>query len=475
MLARRIIMVAPLLLSGCLSLDPHYTRPAAPVPDRLPTGGAYASLGHAPGSNYRDIAWRDYILDDRLRQTVAMALNSSRDLREAVADVKAAKAQYGEERSNLFPTVDAELSGTRSRALTGEGNQTAISQSTQAEGSISSFELDLFGKNQSLTREQYETYLGTLAGARSTRLTVLYNTVYYWLALAADQSNLAIAQQTAQSARQSLEVTQKKLQHGIVSGVDVASAETTYQSAMADIASYQTSVAQDKNALDLEVGQRVPDAWLPNGIEQLPGALSEMPADISSQVLLNRPDVLEAEHNLKAANASIGAARANFFPSISLTTSAGVGSAELSSLFKHGAGIWSFSPSVSLPLFTGGYNAAQLNYTRAQKELYVATYEKAIQTAFQEVADALARRGTINAQLTGHTDYVAAAGRYYHLADLRYQNGVDTYLNALDAQRELYSARTELVSTQLAYYQNLITLYKVMGDGTALAESKFAL
>lgn len=303
---------------------------------------------------------------------------------------------------------------------------------------------------------------------------MLYNTVYYWLALAADRSNLAIAQQTAQSAQQALAVTQKKLEHGIVSGVDVASAETTSQSAMADIASSQTSVAQDKNALDLALGHSVPDAWLPTGIEQLAGALSDTPAAISSQVLLNRPDVLQAEHNLKAANASIGAARANFFPTISLTTSAGVGSAELSSLFKHGAGVWSFAPSVSLPLFTGGYNRAQLDYTRAQKELYVATYEKAVQTAFQEVADALARRGTLRAQLTGHTHYVDAAGRYYHLADLRYQNGVDTYLNVLDAQRELYSARTQWVSTQLEYYQNLITLYKVMGGGTALAESRLS-
>ncbi|WP_017348265.1 efflux transporter outer membrane subunit [Pantoea sp. A4] len=465
---RFLIAVLPLLLSGCISLDPHYDRPASPVPGQTPQGAAYTALTPVQKEEYRNTSWQQYVLDARLRQVVTMALSSSRDLREAIASVKSAHAQYGEERAALFPTVNAELSGSRSRALTGTGNQTAISSSATAEGSVSSFELDLFGKNQSLTREQYETYLSTAEAARSTRLTVLYNTVDYWLALAADRSNLAIAKDTAESARQSLEVTRKQFEHGTASMVDVSSADTTYQSAMSDIASYTTSVAQDKNALDLVVGQIVPDNLLPEGIESLQQAFANIPAGISSDVLLNRPDVLEAEHTLKSANASIGAARASFFPTISLTTSGGVGSSQLSSLFKNGAGVWSFAPSVSLPIFAGGYNVAQLRYTKAQKEYYVAAYEKAVQTAFQEVADALARRGTINEQLMCQQNYVASAGSYYHLADLRYRNGIDTYLDALTAQRTLYTARTSLVSTQQAYYTNLITLYKVMGGGTAL-------
>lgn len=475
MSAKLLVVFLPCVLAGCMSLDPDYQRPASPVASTTPNGDAYRSLQGVQAANYRDIGWQEYILDPQLRQVVAMALDSSRDLREAVASVKSAHAQYGEERADLFPSLSAGVSGTRSRALTGEGNQTAISNTYSAEGSVSSFELDLFGKNQSLTREQYETYLSTLEGARSTRLTVLYNTVDYWLTLAADRSNLAIAKQTAESARQSMEVTRKQMAHGTASMVDVSSAETTYQSAMADVASYTTSVAQDKNALDLVVGRNVPDNLLPANIDALGQAFRDVPAGISSDALLNRPDVLEAEHNLKSANASIGAARANFFPTISLTASGGVGSADLSSLFKNGAGIWSFAPSISLPIFKGGYNVAYLKYTKAQKEYYVAAYEKAVQTAFQEVADALARRGTINDQLTRQRKNVAASQTYYHLADLRYRNGVDTYLNALTAQRTLYTARTSLVSTQQAYYQNLITFYKVMGGGTALKESELKM
>ncbi len=472
MSAKVLMLVLPCFIAGCVSLDPHYDRPAGAVSNQLPQGEAYKSLQNTATNNYRSLAWRDYVQNEQLRQVVAMALDSSRDLREAVASVKAAHAQYGEERSSLFPTLTADVGGTRSRALTGEGNQTALSNSYSAEGSVSSFELDLFGKNQSLTREQYETYLGTLEGARSTRLTVLYNTVDYWLALAADRSNLEIAQQTAESARQSWQVTQKQMDHGTASMVDVSSAETTYQSAAADVASYMTSVAQDKNALDLVVGQSVPDNLLPKDIESIGQALREVPGGITSEILENRPDVLEAEHNLRSANASIGAARANFFPSISLTASGGVGSSQLSSLFKNGAGIWSFAPSISLPIFSGGYNVSYLKYTKAEKELYVATYEKTVQTAFQEVADALARRGTIDEQLDRQRKNVAASQTYYHLADLRYRNGIDSYLNALTAQRTLYTARTSLVSAQQAYYVNLITLYKVMGGGTALNESQ---
>ncbi|ALV92302.1 MULTISPECIES: efflux transporter outer membrane subunit [Pantoea] len=474
MSAKLLMVFLPCFLAGCVSLDPHYDRPKDAVSTTTPAGDAYRNQ-QGTAANYRDISWQNYVLDAKLRQVVAMALDSSRDLREAVASVKSAHAQYGEERADLFPSLSAGVSGTRSRALTGEGNQTALSSSYTAEGSVSSFELDLFGKNQSLTRQQYETYLGTLEGARSTRLTVLYNTVDYWLQLAADRSNLAIAKETAESARQSLEVTRKRMQNGVDSMVDVASAETTYQSAQADVASYTTSVAQDKNALDLVVGKSVPDNLLPESIESIGNALRSVPAGVSSDALNNRPDVLQAEHNLKAANANIGAARANFFPSISLTASGGVGSSDLSSLFKNGAGVWSFAPSISLPIFKGGYNVAYLNYTKAQKEYYVAVYEKAVQTAFQEVADALARRGTINDQLTSQRNNVAASQTYYHLADLRYQNGVDTYLNALTAQRTLYTARTSLVSVEQAYYQNLNTFYKVMGGGTALKESELKL
>ncbi|SFO09814.1 outer membrane protein, multidrug efflux system [Candidatus Pantoea varia] len=474
MYARHLMLFLSCSITGCVSLDPHYDRPINVSSMTTPNGDAYRTLKGAP-ANYRDISWQDYILDAKLNQVVMMSFDSSRDLREAVASVKSAHAQYGEQRADLFPSVSASVSGTRSRALTGEGNQTALGNNFAAEGSISSFELDLFGKNQSLSRQQYEKYLSTLEGARSTRLTVLYNTVNYWLQLAADRSTLIIAKQTAESARQSLEVTRKRMQNGVGSMVDIASAETLYQTAQADVASYTTSVAQDKNALDLVVGKNVPEDLLPQNIESIGNAIREVPAGVSSDVLNNRPDVLQAEHALKAANANIGAARANFFPSISLTASGGIGSSELSSLFRNGAGIWSFAPAISLPIFSGGYNTAYLNYTKAQKDYYVAGYEKAVQTAFQEVADALGRRGTIHDQLSSQRNNVAASQNYYNLADQRYQNGVDSYLNALTAQRSLYAARTSLVSVEQAYYQNLNTFYKVMGGGTALKEAELKL
>lgn len=248
--------------------------------------------------------------------------------------------------------------------------------------------------------------------------------------------------------------------------MDVISAETSYRSAQANTASYLASVAQDKNALVLVVGQNVPDSLMPTSIDDVKNALSEMPVNVSSEILLTRPDVLAAEYNLKAANASIGAARANFFPTISLTASAGVGSSSLSSLFNNGAGIWSFAPSIDLPIFKGGYNVATLKYSEAQKESYLATYEKTIQTAFKEVADALATRGTIQQQLDANKQYVSSASKYFDLAHMRYRQGIDSWLTALDAQRTLYTAKLSLVSVEKDYYANLITLYKVMGGGT---------
>lgn len=461
MLQRVMMLTLPLLLSGCLSLDPHYQRPAAPVPANLPQGEAAGKQA----LSYPDVAWRDYVQDARLRQVVAMGLSSSRDLREAIANIASARALYGEQRAALLPTINATADGSRGRSLT--GNATAISQSYEAQAGVSAFELDLFGKNASLSRAAFETYLANSEAAKSTRLTLIADIVTDWVAVAAERSNLAVAQQTMESAKRSLEVTRKNQQHGISSLVDVASAETVYQQARSDAASYATGAAQAKNALDLAVGQSVPENLLPGGIDALGGIMRDLPAGVSSQVLLTRPDVLQAEHNLKSANANIGSARAAFFPSISLTASGGVGSGELSSLFSHGAGVWSFAPSISLPIFSGGYNTSQLNYSKAQRELYVATYEKAVQTAFQETADALARKATLREQLAAQTGYVAAAQQYYRLAELRYRQGVDSYLTVLDAQRTLYTAQQSLIAAQQTAYDNQATLYKVLGGGVA--------
>ncbi|WP_263063226.1 efflux transporter outer membrane subunit [Dickeya dadantii] len=457
------VLTGAMLLSGC-SLDPHYQQPSAPVPDAWPQGAAYQATAttRQPAD---DIPWREVLVDDRLRQVIDMALSDNRDLRKAIADVEAARAQLGEKRAALLPTINAGMDGDRSRSLSSSGNGTVLSSSYGASLSTSAFTLDLFGKNRSLTGAAREAYLSSAATATSTRLTLIADTSTAWVALATARSNLALARQTMESAGQSLAVTRSRLRNGVASAVDVAQAETVYQQARADVASALTTEAQDKNALDLLAGRSVPEALLPADVASLAQAVKPVTAGISSAALLRRPDVQAAEHTLKSANANIGAARAAFFPSITLTASNGLSSEALSSLFSGGAHVWSLAPSVSLPIFAGGANLSALRYAEAEKQGYVASYEKTLQTAFREVADALARKGTIDEQQAAQRDYATAAERSYQLASNRYRAGVDTYLNVLDAQRTLYSARQTLLSLEQSRLDNLITLYNVLGGG----------
>ncbi|MBJ7221321.1 MULTISPECIES: efflux transporter outer membrane subunit [unclassified Brenneria] len=459
-----IIALLPLLLGGCMSLDPAYQRPDAPVPAVWPQSDTAPAASDAAA-----IPWRSAIVDAKLQRVIDIALSDNRDLRKALADIEAARAQYGIQRAGQFPTVNAGVEGTRSRALTSDAsssnNSTAISQSYSANLAVSAFELDLFGKTRSLSEAALQSYLSTEAAAKSTRLTLIADTATAYIALATARSDLLLSQQTMQSAQHSLEVTRNRQRNGVASGVDVAQAETVYQQARADVASNTTAVAQSKNALDLLAGQPIAEALLPGELTTLAQAVSPVSAGISSAVLLQRPDVLAAEHTLKSANADIGAARAAFFPSLTLTASGGVSSSALSTLFSHGAGVWSLAPSLTLPIFDGGANRAALQYAEAQKKGYIASYEKAIQSAFKEVADALARKATIDEQIAAQRDYVAAAERSYQLADSRYREGADTYLNVLDAQRTLYSARQTLISIEQTRLNNLVTLYNALGGG----------
>ncbi len=287
-----------------------------------------------------------------------------------------------------------------------------------------------------------------------------------WITLAADNSNLALAQETMASAENSRRIVTRQLEVGTASASDLSDAESVYQQARASVASYLTLVAQNKNALNLLAGETVPDSLLPGTMESLGDrCIALVPAGVSSSVLLRRPDIQEAEHNLKSANANIGAARANFFPSISLTASAGVGSDSLSSLFSHGMQVWSFAPSISLPLFTGGSNMAQLRYAEAEKKGLIATYEKTIQIAFKDVADALARRETLSEQLDAQNKYVAAEQKSLNIALKSYQAGVGNYLSVLTAQRTLWSAQATLISLQQTDLENRITLWQSLGGG----------
>ena len=456
------MVLVSFLLSGCVSLAPEYTRPNAPIP---------ATLSQEVGQNQSatKLPWRDFIHDMRLQNVVALSLEQSRDLRKAVANIEAARATYRIAKSSELPTIEASASGSKSRALNSATNQTSITQSSSATVGINSYELDFFGKIKSQTEIQWESFQSVEEAARAVQISLIAEVSTAWLSLASDQSLLALAQKTEESAKRSLAIVEARFQRGIDSRVALYEAQSVLHQARADSANYTSKVAQDRAALELLVGASLDDALLPQTLES--GAevwLSDVSAGLSSDILLNRPDVLEAEHNLKSANANIGVARAAYFPSITLTGAAGVGSNALRGLFDGGTStIWSFAPNVSLPLFDAGERDATLDYAKANRDVYVASYELAIQTAFKEARSALARRAMMNDQLQAQNALVDVSTKSYKIYDARYQNGVDTFLNVLIAQRSMYAGEQNLISVRLEALLNRVTLYQVLGGGLA--------
>ncbi len=452
-----------LALAGCSTLAPPYARPDAPVSARFRDVPAEATSTQAVAS----LEWREVFVDPRLQQVVAAALDNNRDLRVAMLNIEKARANYRIQRADLLPSIDASASQTaqRSSAATSSSGQSQVSRSVSAEVGFSSWELDLFGRIRSLKHEALETWLATAQTQRSTRMSLVAEVAGDWLTVGAYRQRLALAQHTLDNQRETLRLTEAKHARGALSGVDLAQVQSSVESARVDVASYTAALAQARNALELVVGAPVDAALLPGEEIATAVALAPLPADLSSNVLLQRPDVLYAEHTLKAANADIGAARAAFFPTISLTASTGHSSSQLSDLFDSGTRTWSFVPSLSLPIFHAGALKASLDVAKVQKQIEVANYEKAIQTAFGETADALAVRASINEQLDAQRALVAATQRSYTLADARYRQGVDSYLEALVAQRSLYTAQQSLITLQLEEASNRVTLYKVLGGG----------
>lgn len=452
-------------LCGCASMAPPYERPQAPVATQFRDGAAAgADSGVTMAVAWLD--WQQVFLDARLRQVISLALRNNRDLRVALLNIESERAQYRIQRADLFPSIDATASQTRARTSASSGGGGGVSQTASADVGFSSWELDLFGRVRSLKQQALETWLSTGQTQRSTRMTLVAEVAAAWLTVAADQQRLALARQTLDSQRQTLRLSQAEHDEGTISGLDLAQVQTSVESARADMASYTTQLAQDRDALELLVGAPVGDALLPgDDALQRSVALAPIPGDLDSRVLLQRPDVLAAEHALKAANADIGAARAAFFPTISLTASSGRDSTALDTLFDSGNRTWSFVPSVSLPIFHAGALKAELDVAKLSKQIEVAEYERTIQTAFSEVADALAARANLDEQLDAQAALVAATQRSYTLADVRYRNGVDSYLEALDAQRSLYTAQQNQITLRLTEANNRVTLYKVLGGG----------
>ena len=469
-------LLLAMLLGGC-TLMPDYHRPAAPVAARFSgdadntanTANTDASRTAAPA--VADIGWRDVFTDPVLQQVIALSLANNRDLRVAVLNIEKARAQYGVERAALFPTINAATSETASRTpadLSSTG-RALTSRSYTATLGFSAYELDLFGRVRSLKEQALQSFLSTAEARRSSQISLIAEVATAWLTLASDQDRLRLARDTLDSQSSTYELTRRSVELGSSSVLTLRQTQTSVESARVDVESYTAQVDQDRNALVLLVGKDLPDTLLPQGLPdtRLAAAspLATIPPGLPSALLQRRPDIVEAEHDLRAANANIGAARAAFYPSISLTADAGSASSRLGGLFKGGSGSWSFVPQVSLPIFDGGANRANLDIATVSRDISVAQYEKAIQTAFREVSDALAQRNTLGRQLQAQEALVQASDESLRLSQARFSNGVDSYLTVLDSQRTLYSAQKNLIGTRLSRWTNLVTFYKTLGGG----------
>ncbi|MBW4056147.1 MAG: AdeC/AdeK/OprM family multidrug efflux complex outer membrane factor [Proteobacteria bacterium] len=458
-------------LNGCATtMAPTYTRPAAPVPAVWPSGPAYQPETATPSQKpVADIPWQEFFVDSQLRTLIDLALKNNRDLRVAILNIERSRALYQIQRSDLFPKVDASADASFQRVpagLTGAGTAATVDQYNVGLG-VSSYELDLFGRVRSLKDQALEQYLATEQARRSVQISLVSQVAASYLALAADREQLQLATETLKSQNSSYQLTRSRFEAGVSSALDLNQAQTSADTARVDIARFTTLVAQDVNALNLVVGSPVPDDLLPTALSKTLTALKDVAPGLPSDVLLRRPDILQAEGQLKAVNANIGAARAAFFPKITLVSSIGFGSDDLAGLFKPGSFAWKFAPQITLPIFDGGANRANLKVAEVDRDIAVAQYEKAIQTAFREVADAMAQRGTIDEQLAAQQSLANATSESYRLSQARYDKGVDSYLVVLDSQRFLYSAQQNLIAVRLARLVNQMTLYKVLGGGTS--------
>jgi multidrug efflux system outer membrane protein len=501
-----------LALAGC-TLTPAYHRPALPVADRFPSGDAYRSESGpaaAPLSVSADVlGWRDFFTDARLIRLIDLALRENRDLRSAVIDVAQANAQFREQRAALFPSISAtgaaEYEGLPQGGLISEGavggaastgsagtgttgtGTTGTAGATTAGSTViptggngggtfryfsagvgfASYELDLFGRLRALSHEEYEKFLAQRENRRAEQMTVIANLANAYIAWLADRALLKVTDDTLKTQQDSLRLTQAEFDHGTTTLLTLRQAQISVSTAQANLAQYRRQVAQDENQIVLLVGMPLPadlPAPAPLGAQTLAG---DLPAGLPSDLLARRPDILKAEHTLMADDAAIGAARAAFFPQILLTASGGQESLELHKLFTAGAETWSFAPQINIPIFTWGQNRANLDIAKTQRQIDVAAYEEAIQSAFHDVANALTARATYSDQGRAQQAEADQAADYYRLALMRFRAGVDPYLTTLDAQRTLYSAQQSLINAQSAQLQNLVTLFRSLGGGWA--------
>lgn len=458
------IALASTLFSGCFSLEPKLE----------PLDSKVISLewnNPVEAKTQEDLtqikpSWGDFVQNDTLKKVVDIAIKNNKDLKIALLNIQSARATYRITKADSFPNVNANGDVSHARNIN-SSNGTTTSHNYSANISAS-YEIDLFGKIQSLNESALQSYLSTQFAANTVKVSLISETINAWLTLATHNEQLKLSTQTVENLQKAYELTQKKFNAGVISQADVLDASASLKEAQISVISYNTMIKQDKNALELLIAQPLNDELLPKEYEN---CLMIVKAGISSKVLLTRPDIMEAEHNLKAKNANIGAARAAFFPSISLTANTGIASKSLSSLFDGGAqNVWSFSPNITLPIFNAGQNSANLDYSYAQRDIALNQYEKTIQTAFKEVNDALATRATINEQINKQKEVVDAVSKSHNLALGAYKVGTGSYLNVLVSQRTLYSAQQNLINKYQEDLTNRVSLYSTLGGNEKVEE-----
>lgn len=466
-----LIAVAVAVFAAGCSFEPKYERPAAPVAAAFPASGVYAtqptttSADTAGGRAAADIGWREFFTDPRLQQLIQIALANNRDLRVSVLNVEAARAQYRITRAQLFPTLDAQASKSVQRTpkdLSFFGQ--TISQQYQV-GLNTSWELDFWGRIRSLKDQALEQYLATAQARKAAEISLVSQVAQQYLQVLAVDDLLKITDDTLKTAEASYSLTKLQFDNGTGSELDLRQAETVVEQARANREAQARARAQAENALVLLIGQPLPADLPPGRSLDDQRLLTDIPAGLPSDLLTRRPDIMEAEATLRAANANIGAARAAFFPKISLTGSFGTASPTLGGLFKAGSAAWSFAPQIALPIFEGGRNLANLDLANVQKRIEIANYEKAIQSAFRDVADDLAARSTYDSQIQALQRTTFAQSRTLDLSQLRYKNGVDSYLQVLTAQTNLYTVQQSLINARVARLDNLVNLYVALGGG----------
>jgi len=467
------ILLCTSLLSGC-TMIPDYLRPDLPTSTSWHAEETLPELSTESQQAAADIVWQEFFISPGMQKVVEAALTNNRDLRVAALNVEAARALYRIERSDLFPNVNAGAAGARQKVTEAQSTSNPLFGSPQeyitstytANLASTAFELDLFGRLRSQNEAALESYFATGAARDAAQISLIAETANAYLQWLADRKILALVQETLDAQQKSYDLIAKSYEKGVASKLDLAQVRQAVETAKANLALYTRRVMQDQNALVLLMGVKTLDPSLQTERLDDVAVLEKLPVRLPSEVLLVRPDVRQAEHELLSSNANIGAARAAFFPTISLTGTFGYASSDLGDLFSSAAsGAWSFAPQITLPIFQGGRNIANLDYTKLIKEASVARYEKTIQTAFKEVSDELAARSTLDDELGAQRNLVEATQNAYDLSFARYKEGIDNFLNVLDAQRSLFSAQQQEIEIQKQQLANLVNLYKVLGGG----------